>query len=83
MGKPADGLTLDDDVQQESSRLAERSGRTVGTLANAGLRDYIRYETEVNASVERGVADLDAGRARTTDEVLELLRTQRSARRRG
>jgi hypothetical protein len=39
-------------------------------LANAALREYVRYENQVGASIERGLGDLDAGRTRTTDEVL-------------
>jgi hypothetical protein len=37
-------------------------------------------EGHVAASIERGVADLDAGRARTTEEVLAYLEAQRRSR---
>jgi len=83
MGKPAESVTLDEDVEKELRRLAERSGRPVDVLANAALRDYVRYENQVDASIERGLADLDAGRTRTTDEVLAYLQQQRVARSRG
>jgi len=82
MGKPAESVTLDDDVQEELRKLAERSGRPVGALANAALRDYVRYENQVGASIERGLADLDGGRTRTTEEVLAFLEEQRLARNR-
>jgi len=62
MVKVADSLTLDEDVQKELSKLAERSGRPVDVLANAALRDYVRYENQVNGSIERGLSDLDDGR---------------------
>jgi predicted transcriptional regulator len=82
MGKPAESVTLDDDVQEELRKLAQRSGRSLCVLANAALRDYIRYESQVGASIERGLSDLDAGRTRTTEEVLALLQEQRHARNR-
>ena len=83
MGKPAESVTLDEDVQEELRKLAERSGRPLDVLANSALRDYVRYENQVGESVQRGLADLDAGRARTTDEVLAHLQEQRRARSRG
>lgn len=83
VGKPAESVTLDDDVEAELRKLAERSGRPVGVLANAALRDYVRYENQVGSSIERGIADLDAGRTKTTGEVLAYLREQRIARSRG
>jgi predicted transcriptional regulator len=83
MSKPAEHVTLDEDVENELRKLAERSGRPLDVLANAALRDYVRYENHVSESVQRGVADLDAGRARTTEEVMSYLQEQRHARSRG
>ncbi len=77
MGKPADSVTLDHDVDEALHKLAERSGRPVDVLVNAALRDYVRYESQVDASIERGLADLGAGRTRTTDEVLAYLHDRR------
>ncbi len=83
MVKAAESVTLDEDVQEELRKLAERSGRPLDVLANAALRDFVRYENQVGASIERGLADLDAGRTRTTDAVLAYLQDQRRARNRG
>jgi len=83
MGKPAESVTLDEDVEKELRKLAERFGRPVDVLANAALRDYVRYENQVDVSIEHGLVDLDAGRTRTTDEVLTYLQQQRVARSRG
>jgi predicted transcriptional regulator len=80
MGK-AESVTLDEDVQEELSKLAERSGRPIGVLANAALRDFLRFESELAASIERGVADIDAGRTRTNDQMVAHLQEQRRARR--
>lgn len=80
MGKPAEHVTLDEDVENDLRKLADRSGRPLDELANAALRDYVRYENQVGESVQRGIADLDAGRTRTTEEVLSYLQGQRRAR---
>ncbi|MBA2540596.1 MAG: ribbon-helix-helix protein, CopG family [Deltaproteobacteria bacterium] len=80
MGKAAESVTLDEDVQEELRKLAERSGQPLGALANAALRDYVRYESQVGASIERGLADADAGRVRSTEEVLAYLQEQRRLR---
>lgn len=80
MDPAAATVKLDDDVQEELRKLAERSGRSLGALANDALRDFVRHENQVTASIARGVADLDAGRTRTTDEVLALLEQRRRAR---
>ena len=79
LGKPAESVTLDEDVQEELRKLA-RSGRPLHVLANSAIRDYVRYENQVGESVQRGTADLDAGRTRTTDEVLAHLQEQRRVR---
>lgn len=83
MGTAADRVQLDDDVIEELRKLAERSGRPLGVVANDALRDFLRYEKQAASSIERGLADLDAGRTRTTAEVLAVLEEQREARRRG
>jgi predicted transcriptional regulator len=83
MATAADSLTLDEDVQEELRKLAERSGRPLGVLANDALREFLRYENQVAGAVDRGVTDLDAGRSRTTDEVFAFLEEQRRARGRG
>jgi predicted transcriptional regulator len=77
MSKPAESVTLDDDVQEELRKLAGRSGRPLSVLANAALRDYVRYENQVAASIERGLADIEAGRARSSEEVVAYLQEQR------
>jgi predicted transcriptional regulator len=42
-----------------------------------------RYEDQVAAAIDRGITDLEAGRTRTTEEVLAFLEQQRLARTRG
>jgi predicted transcriptional regulator len=83
MGTAAESVLLDDDVHEELRKLSEISGRPLGVLANAALRDFLRYERSVGSAIDRGVADLDAGRTRTTEGVLAFLEEQRRARSRG
>ena len=83
METAAESVELDDDVHEELRKLSERSGRPLGVLANDALRDFLRYERLVAAAIDRGVADLDAGRTRTTDEVQAFLAEQRLTRSRG
>jgi predicted transcriptional regulator len=61
----------------------QTSGRPLGALANDALRDFVRYENQVVAAIDRGISDLEAGRTRTTEEVFALLEQQRLARTRG
>jgi len=83
MAAAGESVKLDDDVHEELRKLAQRSGRPLGTLANDALRDFARYENQVAAAIDRGVTDLDAGRTRTTEQVFALLEQQRLARTRG
>ncbi len=55
-------------------------GQPLEALANAALRDYVRYENQVGASIERGMADVEVGRVRSTEEVLSYLQEQRCLR---
>ena len=82
MNKAPETIKLDEDVQRDLGELAERSGYSVDALANAVLRQYARYESEFIRSVERGIADAEAGRFRTTAEVRALLEEHRRARQR-
>jgi len=83
MAAAAESVKLDDDVHEELRKLAKRSGRPLGALANDALRDFVRYENQVAAAIDRGISDLEAGRTRTTEEVFALLEQQRLARTRG
>jgi predicted transcriptional regulator len=80
MDRAAGTVKLDDDVHEGLRRLAECSGRSLDALANEVLRDFVRYQNLVAGSIERGIADLEVGRTRTTHEVLALQEQQRLAR---
>jgi len=83
MGTTAESVKLDEDVHEELRKLAKRSGRPLSALANDALRDFVRYENQVAAAIDRGITDLEAGRMRTTEEVFAFLEQQRLARARG
>lgn len=83
MGTATSSVKLDDDVHEELRKLAKRSGRPLDALANDALRDFVHYENQVAAAIDRGIADLEAGRTRATDEVFAVLQEQRLARSRG
>lgn len=83
MGTAAESVKLDEDVREELRKLSERSGCPLEVLANDALREFLRYERSVEAAIDRGVADLEAGRIRTTAEVRAYLEEQRRARGRG
>jgi predicted transcriptional regulator len=83
MEPAAESVKLDDDVHEELRKLAKRSGRPLGALANDALRDFVRYESQIATAIDRGMTDLEAGRTRTTEEVFALLEQQRLARTRG
>ncbi len=73
-------VKLDSDVQEGLCKLAKRSGCSADALANEVLRDYVRYQSLLAASVERGIHDLEVGGTWTVHEVLALLAQQRLAR---
>lgn len=72
-------VTLDDDVLEELRELAALSGQRIEALVNAVLRDYLRHETAVASSGERGLSDSEAGRSSTSDDLLEIVKRAREA----
>ena len=68
--------TLDDDVLEELQRLSVRERIPVDVLVNDVLRDYVRRESKIAASVERGISNLDSGRVMDMrmGRAIELLR---------
>ncbi len=73
-------VLVDDDVRQRLHRVAQRSGQPIAELTNAALRDFLDDEEGLAASIERGIADADAGRVMTSEQVLSLLDKRRAER---
>jgi predicted transcriptional regulator len=75
-------VKLDEDVCARLNELAQSSGRPLHVLVNLALRRFLhrqeqieqqRYHEHVVQQIERGIADLDAGRVFTTEQVRERL----------
>ena len=70
--KPEVSLRLDE--------LAALTRRSKSFLANEAIERYLGEEEAFVASVRRGLADADAGRMRSTDEVRERLQAHIAGR---
>lgn len=55
-------------------------GRAAGVLLSPEEYDALVYQRHLAASIERGMADADAGRVHTTDEAREILQQRRKNR---
>ncbi len=70
-------MQLDDDVQEGLERMVERSGQGAVARANEALRELFRYEDRLGSSIERGIADIEAGRVMSTEELVRELADRR------
>lgn len=68
------------EVSQRLDELAALTRRSKSYLANEAIERYLQDEEEFVASVRRGVADAEAGRLFTTDEVRERLKARVAGR---
>lgn len=68
------------EVSQRLDELAALTRRSKSYLANEAIERYLQDEEEYVASVRRGVADADAGRLFTTDDVRERLQAHVAGR---
>lgn len=66
-------ITLDADVKAELDALAAQQGIPAEDLAKAALLNKLRYERYVQASIDRGLADVEAGRTYEEAEIESLL----------
>jgi predicted transcriptional regulator len=62
-------------VERDLGRLAARTRRTKSFLAAEAVGDYVARELAIVAGVERGLADMRAGRLVTHEEAMAELRT--------
>ncbi len=51
-------------------KLAKRQGRTKSQIVSAAIASHIESEAEYRASIDRGLADIAAGRKFTTKQVI-------------
>lgn len=73
-------VVIDEDVRERLERLAAENEENANRLVNAALRELLDYNEQLKASLARGLADADAGRLMTTDELLRRLEERRKRR---
>ena len=69
---------LDDELQEKLESTAARLKRTKGWLINEAVRQYIEREeirTRMLSQTEEALADIEAGRIVSGEEVLNWLKT--------
>ena len=59
------------ELSERLDRLAKISRRSKSSLAQEAIAGYVETEESFVASVQAGIADADAGRVYSTDEILE------------
>ncbi len=73
-------VAIDEDVRERLERLAAENEENANRLVNAALRELLDYNEQLNASIARGLADAEAGRLMTTEELLRRLEERRKQR---
>ena len=73
-------VVIDEDVRERLERLAAENEENANRLVNAALRELLDYNEQLNASIARGLADAEAGRLMTTEELLRRLEERRKQR---
>jgi predicted transcriptional regulator len=62
------------EVSERLNALASATRRSKSFLANEAIERYLSEEESFIASVERGIADVKAGRTYTTEQALERIK---------
>lgn len=61
-------------VKQRLGRLARETKRTRSFLAGEAIASYVERELEIVAGIERGLADMNAGRLVPHDQAMRRIR---------
>ena len=67
-------VRLPEATKERLGRLAERTRRSRSFLAGEAIADYVERELAIIEGIERGVADMEAGRVVPHDEAMERIR---------
>jgi predicted transcriptional regulator len=72
---PTDTMTvrLSSETKAKLAELAEHTRRTRSFLAGEAITDYVERELAIIAGVQRGLADMEAGRVTSHDVVMSEL----------
>lgn len=62
-------FTLSDDLRRRLEALAQRDEQLASRFVELVLREALDYEDAVKQSIDRGLADIEAGRTMTTEEL--------------
>ncbi len=78
---PAASLTLSAQLSRRVQKLAQAAGRTPESMLRFVIRDGLDYCEYAVKSVNEGMADIEAGRAHSAQDVRERFAKRRTARR--
>ena len=67
-------VRLPEATKERLGRLAERTRRSRSFLAGEAIADYVERELAIIEGIERGVADMEAGRVVPQDEAMARIR---------
>ena len=68
-------VRLDRETKSQLERLARHTRRTKSFLAGEAISDYVERELAIVEAIERGLADVEAGRVTPHDDAMRRLRT--------
>lgn len=66
-------IRLSSDTQEKLARLAERTHRSVSSIAGQAIVDYAERELAIVEGIERGLSDLRNGDVVSHDEAMRRL----------
>jgi predicted transcriptional regulator len=67
-------VTLSSDAQQKLERLADLAKESPARLASQAITDFVETEIAVIEGIERGLADVEAGRVVPHDAAMRRIR---------
>ncbi len=70
MGNTTLTVRVSPELKASLGKLAERTRRTKSFLAGEAIAGYVERELEIVAGIERGLADMKAGRVVPHEEVM-------------
>ena len=70
MGNTTLTVRVSPELKERLGKLAERTRRTKSFLAGEAIAGYVERELEIVAGIERGLADMKAGRVVRHEEVM-------------
>ena len=76
-------IRLTPEAKEQLSRLADSTHRTNSYLAAEAITKYVARESEIIEGIERGLADMKAGRLVPHDEAMARLETTIAAAEQG